>query len=266
MPYEGLVRRTPQGPRWTGRVRLVQDQLELPLRWKKPRRIFVNSMSDLFHEALGDHEIAEVFAVMALAPQHQFLILTKRPERMRRWVAGPGPEHARSIAARTQASWGRTYDPPIQPWPFRGVWLGVSVEDQPTAVVRIPELLQVPAAVRWISAEPLLAPLDLRRYLGNPLPRPWPFTVPVNGGHPPRGLDWAVTGGESGHRARECDPAWIRTIVSHCRKAGTPVFTKQMGAAWARTHKDYPFNDAKGADPEEWDPDLRVREMPKETR
>ncbi len=137
-----------------------EDRLDQPLRWKKPRMIFVNSMSDLFHEDVPDDFIDRVFAVMALAENHTFQVLTKRPERMLRWF-DPGfdnREHAVGQAMREIAAARGGDDAGLPEWPLPNVWLGVSVEDHATADERIPLLLQAPAAVRWVSAEPLIGP------------------------------------------------------------------------------------------------------------
>lgn len=158
-------------PRFAGRaftdVVCHPERLDQPLRWAKPRRIFVNSMSDLFHEDVPDEFIDQVFAVMALAKQHKFQVLTKRPQRMLDYCKTLGRHHeidrvsiaAKRISNKTGFSW-RMCD---EGWCLPNVWLGVSVEDQATADQRIPILLQTPAAVRWISAEPLLGPIDLNR-------------------------------------------------------------------------------------------------------
>lgn len=161
------------------------DRLGQPLRWKRPRRIFVNSMSDLFHLDVPDDFIERVFAVMAHAKQHTFQVLTKRPDRMR--------HVARYIAD-------------INGRPLPNVWLGVSVEDQETADERIPILLDTPAAVRWISAEPLLGPINLHER-----------------------LDWVVAGGESGPNARPMHPDWLRSLRDQCNAAGVDFLFKQWG-------------------------------------
>jgi len=135
--YEGLTRLTSRGPVWTGQVRLIRDQLDVPERWRKPRRIFVNSMSDLFHEALADEEIAHVFKAMLAAPRHTYQILTKRTARM--------------------AEWSKKYSDLIS----SNVWLGTSIEDQDAADERLPCLWKVRAAVRFLSVEPLLGLIDL---------------------------------------------------------------------------------------------------------
>lgn len=251
MPYEGLVRMTSKGPRWTGKVVLVEDKLNEPLKWAKPRRVFVNSMSDLFHESLSDEQIDRVFAVMALAQQHTFQVLTKRPERMRQWFAtkdSPLDESRADIvmerAARSaEIVWdARGSNPslylnaskadvsnrrPFPGWPIPNVWLGVSVEDQKTADERIPLLLQTPAAVRWISAEPLLGPVeDVFAHVPD---------CDCSGGHDrgcraQRRIGWVVAGGESGPKARPMHPDWARSLRDQCVAAGVPFFFKQWGA------------------------------------
>lgn len=178
-PYEGLTKLTTKGPRWTGDVRTVPELLDAPLRWREPRRVFVNSMSDLFHEDVPEDFIDRVFAVMAIARKHTFQILTKRPERAAEYLNRPGV--AGAIAAETGggdgpltvgANHGVRPWPFIRPddlaarWPLPNVWLGTSVEDQAAADERIPHLLRTPAAVRFLSCEPLLGPVDLRDALG----------------------------------------------------------------------------------------------------
>lgn len=198
MPYAGLTELGPQGPRWTGKIRLVPEVLDAPLHWKTPRRIFVNSMSDLFHEDVPDEFIVAVFGVMAACPEHTFQILTKRPERMRQWFDRIGKfggfgRYIRSIrvdgdrtipnlfgaVAKTEIVRGKRCRAMSDPWMkvfnaasfhmndsrLRNVSLGVSVEDQQTADARIPILLQTPAAVRFVSAEPLLGPVDIAPWL-----------------------------------------------------------------------------------------------------
>lgn len=202
-------------------VQCHHDLLDLPLRWKRPRRIFVNSMSDLFHPNVSDQFITDVFRTMARAHQHVFQVLTKRPERMRRLLSGYEFQDAVTDNAHECADW---------PWPLANVWLGVSVEDQATADERIPPLLQTPAAVRWISAEPLLGPVDLER------PRPGPD---LDQGHGAKicqpwliqsGIDWVVVGGESGPNARPMHPEWARSLRDQCAGAGIPFMFKQWGA------------------------------------
>lgn len=265
-------------------VRCHPERLEAPLHWRKPRRVFVNSMSDLFHEDVQAEFIGRVFAVMALCPQHTFQILTKRPQRMADLFAdgivGPVRGWAEQIA------WERTRDagsnlPANQfrlSWPLPNVWLGVSAEDQATADERIPLLLETPAAVRFLSCEPLLGPVDMR-------------IAAFNGADSierMEGLHWAIVGGESGPRARPCDVGWIGSIVEQCKAAGVPCFVKQTGSRpiarnrWDMTEEQFENADAsedgwdegcgpvrlilrspKGSDPSEWPEHLRVREFPR---
>lgn len=187
-PFWGFAERTKAGPRWTGKVELVPHMLDWPLRKRKPLRIFVNSMSDLFHEKLSDVEIAAVFGVMAAAPQHTFQVLTKRPERMKDWFTwleskrGPltvqlvaqGGVWPDSTAYSAESVWCtycaqekhgvKLQESPWAAWPLPNVWLGTSVEDQATADERIPHLLATPAAKRFVSYEPALGPVDFGQY------------------------------------------------------------------------------------------------------
>jgi protein gp37 len=231
--------------RWTGKIRLVPEALDEPLRWRKPQRIFVNSMSDLFHEEVPDEFIDRVFAVMAIAPRHTFQVLTKRPERMRAYLAGRGRHEgiARAAFDLVQAGRVRGWDwksfrgGAEMPWPLPNVHLGVSVEDQAAADERIPLLLKTPAVVRFISAEPLLGRVDLHSI---ELPSEYNITVTTPGRisaltrdhedrfySAPAALDWVIVGGESGPKARPTDVAWIRSIVEQCRAASVPCFVKQ---------------------------------------
>lgn len=273
-PYEGLARSTPSGPRWTGKVRLVEEHLADPLRWKRPRRIFVNSMSDLFHEALSNEQIAAIFGVMAAAPQHTFQVLTKRAKRMREWFAWAAAQvnGARVMCVQAaEAKLGRRVFGLGAAWPLPSVWLGVSVEDQATADERIPLLLETPAAVRWVSYEPALGPVDLGPWLGEQgyesnSPAGW---VPKEAhldwiGPTDAHLDWIVIGGESGPgaRARPFDVAWARATIAACRAAAVKVFFKQAGSNAIENGARLALRDRKGGDPAEWPEDLRVREWP----
>jgi protein gp37 len=240
--------------RWTGEVRLVPEHLADPLRWKRPRRVFVNSMSDLFHEKLSNEDIAAVFGVMAAAPQHTFQVLTKRAKRMREWFAwisgmvgtnlttgahvkmGCDPLSGCEIrAARAGVRFGacRLKDMP-KGWPLPNVHLGVSVEDQSTADARIPELLATPAAVRFVSYEPSLSGVDFTDIGGDANFNVDALRVDYDGGNgygtPVRHLDWLIVGGESGAGARPFDISWARSVVSQCKAAGVACFVKQLGA------------------------------------
>src|SRR6516225_4168556 len=214
--FAGLTQPSKAGPVWTGEVRLWEKALDQPLRWKKPRRIFVNSMSDLFHEAVPDEWIDRIFAVMAIAQQHTFQVLTKRADRMRRYLEmrrGNNLGLRWAAAAVNVLGLGRRDIGRYPGIPLPNVWLGVSVENQEHDV-RIRELLATPAAVRWVSLEPLLGPVDL--------------AVPLGGVCGVR-LDWVVLGGESGPHARPMDSAWARSVRDQCRAAGAPFFFKQWG-------------------------------------
>lgn len=215
-------------------VKCLPDRLDQPLHWKRPRMIFVNSMSDLFHEDVPDEFIARVFAVMFMARWHTFQILTKRPQRMREFCIynqGYVRDALRSMGASD-------FDHEILNcyWPGPNVWLGVSVEDQQTANERIPLLLQTPAAVRWVSAEPLLAPVDFTGplYAEGQAGRPGISSLDAREMWMPR-LDWIVCGGESGPSARPMHPDWARSIRDQCKSAGVPFFFKQWGE-WAPAH------------------------------
>lgn len=181
--YAGLTKRTKRGAVWTDLVRCDETSLEIPLTWKKPRRIFVNSMSDLFHADVAEGFVARIWDVMRCTPQHQYQILTKRPKRMA------------DLLAR------------IAPTPLANVWLGASVEG-PLVVDRIDHLRRVPAAIRFISFEPLLGPIpDLHLF----------------------DIDWAIVGGESGPRARPMLEEWVDPIFDACLVSGTEFFFKQWG-------------------------------------
>jgi protein gp37 len=212
-------------------VQLRPDKLDQPLRWKKPRRVFVNSMSDLFHADIPDDYIAKVFAVMAGAEHHTFQVLTKRPGRMRSLISSDAfrvmvkDEYAGFQLAAIQAGSRAWRDRPLVPnyWPLRNVWLGVSAEDQKWAGIRIPALLDTPAAVRFVSAEPLLGPIDLD---GTAIG--WWARFPDE---PTGGIDWVIVGGESGRGARPMDLDWAREIRDTCQRRGVAFFYKQQGSA-----------------------------------
>lgn len=266
-PYHGLTRMTSSGPVWTGSIKLVEEVLDAPLHWKKPRRIFVNSMSDLFHDDVPDEFILQVLTIMAIANRHTFQVLTKRPQRMQELLSKWRPD---DLYALWHGFSGDSAE--IQSWPLPNVWLGVSVEDQKTADERIPKLLATPAAVRWVSAEPLLGPVDLEACLSG-------FGRALYDD----GLNWVVVGGESGPGARPCDVEWIHAIKDQCRCAGVPVFVKQLGSQpfvvegsraaqeWAASGASAVMDDCggihpkdrKGGDMAEWPIDLGAREWPR---
>ncbi|MFA4084288.1 phage Gp37/Gp68 family protein [Mycobacteroides salmoniphilum] len=211
-------------------VQLRPDKLALPLRWTKPRRIFVNSMSDLFHDKVPDDYIANVFAVMARATQHTFQVLTKRHGRMRSLLSSDlFRRRMYDYLVSIDYAWIR--DKPLS-WPLPNVWLGVSAEDQKRADLRIPALLDTPAAVRFVSAEPLLGPIRLD---ADWLPISCRDCNCDSGCNPPanwRWIDWVIVGGESGHGARPMHPDWARSLRDQCVAAGVPFLFKQWGE-WA---------------------------------
>jgi protein gp37 len=256
MPYEGLARMTSTGPRWTGEVRLVPERLADPLRWRKARRVFVNSMSDLFHEKLSDEEIAAVFGVMAAASKHTFQVLTKRPERMLDWFAWAGSQsseagpryHGAALTCARRAFDVLEWDPRLnreddfRTWPLPNVWLGVSVENQDTADERIPLLLQAPAAVRFVSYEPALGPVDFDIPRCGRRNHEDDWTVADDGtpwcnacdsersfGHwlGVDRLNWIVMGCESGPGARPAEVEWFRSARDQCKAEGVAFFLKQ---------------------------------------
>jgi len=278
-PYRGLI----LDGRWTGQVRFLPEKLDLPLRWRRPRRVFVNSMSDLFHGWLSNERIAAVFGVMAAAPKHTFQVLTKRPGIMHSWFQWAEAQEGGALLTCDELAAGEIgachmglSDEP--PWPLPNVHIGVSVEDQIAADRRIPLLLETPAAVRFVSAEPLLDPLDLASVLDRC--SYYCDHDDEGGGHRrERTLDWVIVGAESGPGARRCGPHWIRSIVQQCREADVPVFVKQVqvyrcplcGNCWEQ-HPEWPAEECDSChtrarrvlskDPDEWPDDLRIRQFP----
>lgn len=242
----GLARMHNGHAQWTGEVRFNDKVLLDPLHWRRPRKIFVCAHGDLFHEKVPDEWIDRVFAVMALCQHHVFQVLTKRPERMRDYahalVTGNrsiwkeardlGLNAAGVAEAMTMLDWGGYEWRGAKPLP--NVWLGVSVEDQKRADERIPILLDTPAAVRWLSCEPLLGPVDLTDVAGN-VPEygtakahGTDVLTPHNRSLRPQ-IDWVVVGGESGSGARPMHPQWARSLRRQCANAGVPFLFKQWG-------------------------------------
>ncbi|GIH91981.1 DUF5131 family protein [Planobispora siamensis] len=217
-------------------VQLRPERLDQPLKWKKPRRIFVNSMSDLFHEKVPDAYIAQVFAVMAAAPHHTFQLLTKRHGRMRSLLNSVDFDLAVADAWSLLGTSAGSRDggDSTPPLPLPNVWLGVSVEDQKRADLRIPALLETPAAVRFLSCEPLLGPINLKlavRTLGSERGHGLTASYVHAGGCCDRfhGIDWVIVGGESGSGARPMHPDWARSLRDQCRGEGVPFLFKQWG-------------------------------------
>lgn len=303
-----------------GHIPLIfhEDRLSAPLRWAKPRRVFVNSLSDLFHEDIPDDYIAEVYGTMVAAYWHEFQVLTKRPARrlallkdpaFREAVMRAAARHVNSLRGedriRTTGGYSRSYVGTVNmaAWEegaARNIWEGVTVENQWFAEERIPVLLETPAAVRFLSCEPLLGPVDLtelrpaflprEEHPNDPIMRLNTLTGIITGideylYDDKHGVDWVILGGESGPGARPMDLAWARSLVAQCQAAGVAVFVKQLGkspygdtdnvptsgvekirTALAPDRKGvttYAFlKDRKGGDMAEWPADLRVREFP----
>ena len=196
---------------------LRPERLDQPIRWTRPRQVFVNSMSDLFHKDVPDDYIAQVFAVMACAHQHTYQVLTKRHGRMRALLSSPDFQALVYAAINARPAAQRADVPGTLPLP--NVWLGVSVEDQQRAELRIPALLRTPAAVRFLSCEPLLGPVDLTRWIDDER----------NALDQAGDIDWVIVGGESGHGARPMHPGWVDSLRDQCVTHGVPFFFKQWG-------------------------------------
>jgi protein gp37 len=263
-PYEGLVQIANGHPQWTGKTRISEKILLEPLGWRKPQRVFVDSMSDLFYEGFSDEEIDRVFAVMALCPHLTFQVLTKRSRRMREYWKNPRDLRSRWFDALHDGKIfpgdpRRVADGIMKGWrslQLPNVWLGVSAEDQQRADERIPHLLSTPAAIRFVSYEPALEAVDFTPHL--------------------KGLDWIIVGGESGPGARPFDIQWARNTIQQCRDARVACFVKQLGSRPYQLGFDprYPtgtqiampcelhLGDHKGGDMSEWPENVRVREYP----
>ncbi|HML56018.1 MAG TPA: phage Gp37/Gp68 family protein [Solidesulfovibrio magneticus] len=230
--------------RWLGQARLAQGHLNDPLTWRKPRRIFVCSMGDLFHASLDKVFVDNVVARMIMAPRHQYLLLTKRPERMRDYfLAEETPRRLLRVSGLLSRLAPEAT--PDLPWPLPNVWLGVTAEHQEQADARVPILLETPAAARFVSVEPMLGTVDLSRYMW---PTCWswdakyrsPEDALAAGAHAKkerqclvaagrRFLSWVIAGGETGPCARPMHPAWVRSLRDQCKDAGVPFFFKGFG-------------------------------------
>lgn len=227
----GLTIDTKAGPVWNGKVRLNEAALLQPLSWKRPRRIFWNAHGDLFHPNMPYYWIDKVFAVCAMTPQHTHMILTKRSARMRTYFSDRVHRARLKTAVLDQVrEWPGTWRTrPIvinSEWPLPNVWLGVSVEDQARADERIPDLLATPAAVRFLSCEPLLGPVDLTAIQLPGFPPLSAFdAMNWTGG----GINWVIAGGESGPGARPMHPDSVRDLHDQCKDAGVAFHFKQWG-------------------------------------
>lgn len=240
--YAGLA----ENGRFNGTVRCLPERLDWPLKWRKPRRIFVCSMSDLFHESVPDEFIAKVFSTMGAAYHHTFQVLTKRHARMRSLLNNDEFAHTViSWASAAMRAHGRTGIVPEEQWPLPNVWCGVSAENQQWAAIRVHALLATPAAVRWVSAEPLLGPIDLRNLkMGNgALIDALCGDVKSPAGEIyaacPGSVEWVVAGGESGARSRPMHPDWARSLRDQCQQTRTPFLFKQWGSHRWVAHSVY---------------------------
>jgi protein gp37 len=229
LSHAGLVQIGKKGPRWAGEVRAVPTHYRTPMSWRAGRRIFVNSLSDTFHEDAPREALWQGFATMAATPRHTYQVLTKRPA-----IAAAlfhDPEFVGEVRRHLPANeaWPG--------WPLPNVWIGTSVESGSVAD-RIASLTDTPAAVRFVSVEPLIGPLPRVDF---------------------EGVDWVIVGGESGPGARPMELAWATDAVRRACRDGAQVFVKQLGSVWAKEHgAQHP----KGGDPEEWPAHLRVRGFP----
>jgi protein gp37 len=211
-PYDGLAKMTDKGPKWTGKLAFIENHLKDPMKWQGNRRIFVNSMSDLFHQNAAPEWIHKIFAVMAACQNHQFQVLTKRHNKMATYTTFPD---TRETVSAWLAWLMCGVKPEIVPqhlqvkWPLPNVWLGVSAESQGAYNKQIDGLMQSEAAVRFLSLEPLIGPIDAQ------------FE------HMSEKPDWVIVGAESGPGRRPMDEGWVRDIRDQCKNAGIAFFYKQ---------------------------------------
>lgn len=274
--YRGLAVVTASGePHWTGEIRLHADELTRPLRWRKPRMIFVNSMSDSFYKDVPDEFLDRMFAVMALCPQHVFQVLTKRADRMAAYLDIPELHNRLELAADTlrpghgHPSFGGKHMLPELP--LRNVWTGFSAENQECFDRRAVDAAPLMRAgwLVWVSAEPLLGPVRMQGRDGK-LEQNWLGTP---------GIRWVVVGGESGPDSRPCNVQHVRSLVEQCQAANVAVFVKQLGSHAIDANTGWPegtkmpaiggrvsLRDSKGGLMEEWPEDLRVRQFPEVAR
>lgn len=266
--YAGTTKTVNGKAVWTGKINVDEKSMMLPFKWKKPQRVFVNSMSDLFHESVPFDVVDRAFAVMALTPHHTCQILTKRPERMAEYLTHKKKVNNHSYDLPDDGAWREwtAYDDVLRQvddlrvkghgringamigvgWPLPNVWLGASVEDQQRADERIPHLLRCPAAVRFLSVEPLIGPVSLTKK-----------SADVAGANFPEGantsrIDWVIVGAESGPGRRPMSLDWARSLREQCASAGVAFFMKQLEVDGKIT-----------GDMERFPDDLRAREFPK---
>lgn len=276
---ESWAKRTGHPELWAGeRRRTTAANWRQPEKWNREaaaagvrKRVFCASLADVFDNQVPEQWRHDLWSLIARTPNLDWLLLTKRPQNIAKMLP-------------TMDSRSPGYQPWNHLWPWPHVWLGTTAENQEEADRRIPLLLEAPAAVRFLSCEPLLAAVDIARWLR---PRSRPNKDGYGGDHAPgwttdrRTIDWVIVGGESGPGSRPCDVQWIRSIVEQCKSAGTACFVKQLGARPMGDGDDLPLKrisyrddaheerfplrlrDRKGGDPEEWPSDLRVREFPR---
>ena len=300
--HEGLTVLRKHGPVWTGKIDLAYHRLFEPMKWTRGRRIFVNSLSDVFHADVPFTYVMAMYGVMAACPHHTFQLLTKRHWRMADFYALTRAmdrpmkacvDEAKlmldKVFAENRISVGlytryrvRLDIASDAPWPPPNIWLGVSAEDQQRADERLDALFKCEAAVRWASVEPLLGPVDLDRK--GRLSGAYESAVPPDLRSCRLGsvervqvqvLDWVVVGGESGPGARSMDVRWAMDVIDQCEAHGVPLLMKQLGSEPTQPDPAYegpvadaprvklPLSHDKGGDWDEWDPRLRVRKYPK---
>lgn len=264
---------------WSGDLKFFEDRLDQPLRWRRPRKIFVNSLSDLFHPGVSWYTLDRIFATMAQASRHTFIVLTKRPEFMRAYLTDEGTPHriAGELVARgrSDTAFHVTKDLDLgdgvvsaKRWPLPNVWMGVTVEDQKAADERVPLLLQTPAAVRFLSVEPMLGPVIFKKAIHYCITPGCTYEIMTDNpvGHcgtafehrdPARAsvycptcgylvkvrasIDWVICGGESGDKARPMHPDWARSLRDQSVAVGVPFFHKQNGEWIGWEHQLGPF-------------------------
>jgi protein gp37 len=272
-PATPWYRDTIRGGKWSGTGVFVDHILEQPIHWKKPCRVFVGSMTDLFHPKVPFEWLDKVFTVMALRPQITFQVLTKRPERMRKYLTQFSVEHYHQLFERTAFEmYGEKAAIQVANsmnnvladgynigWPFRNVWLGVTAENQLWANRRIPILLDTPAAVRFVSVEPMLGPVEIRALNVHQSVVPSAQDGLLGGerlmrngewessGYGP-GLDWVVCGGETGPKARPMWEHWARALREECEASGTPFFFKKWGTYKGRDDWKIPVGEKIGGE------------------
>ena len=292
-PYKDTVVKDESGKlKWSGLVKCYPERLGWVLQWKKPRLVFVSNMADLFDKDVPDEFIDQVWAHMAIAQHHQFQVLTKEPKRMKLYLRSGAKQRVR----RATVDLGRELNLPHEvylgyetcdfDWPLNNVWLGTSIESQAMANIRIQHLLQTPAAVRFLSCEPLIKNLDLSEWLASPLGEGICDACGESGSlyavdeSPVAGLaictkccprlDWIIVGGESGNFARECHQDWLRSIVQQCQRANVKVFVKQLGSYSIISQSSIDgtvdvklqLKNRKGGDINEFPNDLQIRQFP----